>query len=124
MKKQYQDKFDEMQSKAVQILDQCYKENYDMCLLLIRWKHVLWGYRTPLELGDLGQCEDFMAHQAVQDLLDKVWFGGVEPFASLFKVCLIHKLCSIYNLVFSNLTSFVVKTSGLYLIPVDYNVLL
>ena len=86
MKKQYQDKFDEMQSKAVQILDQCYKENYDMCLLLIRWKHVLWGYRTPLELGDLGQCEDFMAHQAVQDLLDKVWFGGVEPFASLFKV--------------------------------------
>ena len=91
MKKQYQDKFDEMQSKAVQILDQCYKENYDMCLLLIRWKHVLWGYRTPLELGDLGQCADFMAHQAVQDLLDKVWFGGVEPFASLFKVCLIFK---------------------------------
>ena len=57
-----------------------------MCLLLIRWKHVLWGYRTQLELGDLGQCEDFMAHQAVQYLLDKVWFGGVEPFASLFKV--------------------------------------
>lgn len=85
LKKQYQDKFDEMQSNAVQILDQCYKENYDMCLLLIRWKHVLWGYRTPLELGDLGHCEDFMAHQAVQDLLDKVWFGGVEPFASLFK---------------------------------------
>ena len=47
---------------------------------------MLWGYRTPLELGDLGHCEDFMAHQAVQDLLDKVWFGGVEPFASLFKV--------------------------------------
>ena len=86
-----------------------------MCLLLIRWKHVLWGYRTPLELGDLGQCEDFMAHQAVQDLLDKVWFGGVEPFASLFKVCLIHKLCSISNLVFSNLTSFVVKSLNLRL---------
>ena len=28
------------------------------------------------------------------------------------------------NLVFPNLTSFVVKTSGLYVIPVDYNVLL
>jgi len=76
-----------------------HKENYDMCLLLIRWKHVLWGYRTPLELGDLGQCEDFMAHQAVQDLLDKVWFGGVEPFASLFKVCLMHKLWSMANLL-------------------------
>lgn len=73
-----------------------------MCLLLIRWKHVLWGYRTPLELGDLGHCEDFMAHQAVQDLLDKVWFGGVEPFASLFKVCLMHVIFNMWHVTCPN----------------------
>ena len=30
--------------------------------------------------------EKFMAHDAVQDLLDRVWFGGVEPCAQKWKV--------------------------------------
>ena len=33
-----------------------------------------------------------MAHQAVQDLLDKVWYGGLEPVNSVFK-CVI---CSLF----------------------------
>ena len=39
---------------------------------MIRWKHKLWGNRTALELADAAQLEKFMAHDAVQDLLDKV----------------------------------------------------
>jgi len=39
---------------------------------VIRWKHKLWGNRTALELADAAQLEKFMAHDAVQDLLDKV----------------------------------------------------
>ena len=40
--------------------------------MVIRWKHKLWGNRTALELADAAQLEKFMAHDAVQDLLDKV----------------------------------------------------
>ena len=50
----------------------CYNGNYDCALLIIRWKHKLWGNRTALELADTAQLEKFMAHDAVQDLLDKV----------------------------------------------------
>lgn len=91
MKNQYQEKKDELEEKAIAILQRCYESNYDQCLLLIRWKHVLWGNRTALELGELAEVQKFMAHQAVQDLLDKVWYGGLEPVNSIVK-CV---LCSI-----------------------------
>ena len=71
LKNQYQEKKDELEDKAIAILQKCYESNYDRCLLLIRWKHVLWGNRTALELGELAEVQKFMAHQAVQDLLDK-----------------------------------------------------
>ena len=54
------------------IIKGCYEGNYDCALLVIRWKHKLWGNRTALELADAAQLEKFMAHDAVQDLLDKV----------------------------------------------------
>ena len=41
-----------------------------------------WGNRTSLELAEQARLENFMAHDAVQDLLDKVWFGGLEPTSS------------------------------------------
>ena len=74
------------EEQAVEILQQCYQQNYDYSLLLIRWRHVLWGNRTLLEIADGSNCEKLMAHDAVQDLLDRVWFGGVEPCAAKWKV--------------------------------------
>ena len=92
LQNQYQDKKDELEQKAIDILQKCYEENYELCLLLIRWKHILWGNRTALELGELAEVNKFMAHQAIQDLLDKVWYGGLEPVNSIVK-CV---ACSIF----------------------------
>ena len=58
----------------------CYENDYEKCLLLIRWKNRLWGNRTPLELGDLASAENFMAHQAVQDSNSKIIFQPLLLF--------------------------------------------
>lgn len=86
LKTQYETKQLEVEERAVRLLDTCYVKNYDMCLLLIRWKHEIWGNRTALELADQARLRNFMAHDAVQDLLDKVWFGGLEPTSSYLRI--------------------------------------
>ena len=83
---EYSEQASKYEEDAVSILQACYQQNYDYSLLLIRWRHVLWGNRTLLEMAEGSSCEKLMAHDAVQDLLDRVWFGGVAPCSSSWKV--------------------------------------
>ena len=72
LRNSYEEQVAAFEAKSVGLLQGCYNGNYDCALLIIRWKHKLWGNRTALELADTAQLEKFMAHDAVQDLLDKV----------------------------------------------------
>ena len=52
LKNSYEEKRGEIEARAVKLVGKCYEDNYDMCLLLIRWKHKDWGDRTSLELAE------------------------------------------------------------------------
>ena len=50
-----------------------------MAVILIRKRQTLFGGRTIVDLANYGPLEEVMATAAVQEMVTKVWFGGLEP---------------------------------------------
>ena len=51
----------------------------EMAVILIRKRQTLFGGRTIVDLANYGPLEEVMATAAVQEMVTKVWFGGLEP---------------------------------------------
>ncbi|CBY18263.1 unnamed protein product [Oikopleura dioica] len=78
----YKEQQEKIEDYTVHLIESCYEQDYDQSLLLIRVENRHWGKRTALQLAEQARLSTFMSTDAVQDLLDKIWTGGLEPTSS------------------------------------------
>ena len=90
----YKEQQEKIEAYTVDLINSCYERDYDQSLLLIRVENRHWGKRTALQLAEQARLSTFMSTDAVQDLLDKIWTGGLEP-TSTFRLA----ICSVCPLL-------------------------
>ena len=66
-------------TKATDMLNRISQENGELALLLIRRKMPLLGRRSVLDVANYGELQDLMACEPIQEMITKMWFGGLEP---------------------------------------------
>lgn len=76
---QYEDVGARFESKATDMLNRISQENGELALLLIRRKMPLLGRRSVLDVANYGELQDLMACEPIQEMITKMWFGGLEP---------------------------------------------
>ena len=64
---------DEFESLAVQILDKFHQANPQGCNKAIIRQIPAYGNVTWLELAIKAEAKEFIAHRAVQDVLNNIW---------------------------------------------------
>ena len=69
----------EIEDYTVKLVDACYSVDSELCSYLIRVENRHWGKRTALALAEKARLKKFMSTHAVQDLLDQIWTGAMEP---------------------------------------------
>ncbi|CAF4169862.1 unnamed protein product, partial [Rotaria sordida] len=70
---------------AVQILEKLYEANLQQCLKSIIRQIPSYGNATWLELAVEAHAKEFIAHRAVQDLFNDIWFGYIKEAVSYVK---------------------------------------
>ena len=50
LKNQIDEKRDEVEGKAIETLGTCYTSDFELCLLILRRRHEMWGERTLLQI--------------------------------------------------------------------------
>lgn len=70
----YYDTANEFENLAVRILDKFYEINVDRCTQAIIRQIPSYGNVTWLELGITAEAKQFIAHRAVQDVLNNIWY--------------------------------------------------
>ena len=65
--------------KSIELVSSCYKENEEWTEIILTDRvEILNGRSTCLELAVETKQEEFVAHPAIQGLLDEVWYGSIE----------------------------------------------
>jgi hypothetical protein len=64
----------EFENLAVQILDKFYQVNAHACMKAIIRQIPAYGNATWLKLAVEASAKEFIAHRAVQDVLNNIWF--------------------------------------------------
>ncbi|XP_072374998.1 transient receptor potential cation channel subfamily M member 5 [Scyliorhinus torazame] len=93
-------KYDQL---ALDLFGQCYTncEDRAFCLLIRKTKY--WSKTTCLQLATEADAKSFFAHDGVQALLTKIWWGDMSTDTPIWKL-LCGFLCP--PLIFTNLISF------------------
>ncbi|XP_041054309.1 transient receptor potential cation channel subfamily M member 5 [Carcharodon carcharias] len=96
-------KYDQL---ALDLFGQCYTncEDRAFCLLIRKTKY--WSKTTCLQLATEADAKSFFAHDGVQALLTKIWWGDMSTDTPIWKL-LCGFLCP--PLIFTNLISFSVQ---------------
>ncbi|CAF3703303.1 unnamed protein product [Rotaria socialis] len=77
---------DQFENLAVEILDRFYQGNARACAKAIIRQIPVYGNVTWLKLAVKAEAIQFIAHRAVQDVLDDIWFGYIDQQESQTKV--------------------------------------
>ncbi|CAF2960103.1 unnamed protein product [Rotaria sp. Silwood2] len=84
--KNYIQSADKFEDLAVQILEKLYEANSQACLKSIIRQIPSYGNATWLELAVEANAKEFIAHRAVQDLFNDIWFGYIKESVSDIKI--------------------------------------
>ena len=61
------------------LLGKISQENGELALLLIRRRLHIFGRRSMVDVANYGGLRNLMASEPIQELITKMWFGGLEP---------------------------------------------
>ncbi|CAF4671358.1 unnamed protein product, partial [Rotaria sp. Silwood2] len=82
----YNQSADEFENLAVQILEKFYQANPKACLKAIIRQIPAYGNATWLEFAVAADAKQFIAHRAVQDLFNDIWFGYINEATTHFTI--------------------------------------
>jgi hypothetical protein len=68
------------------VLRECFKNNPKLTEDLLIQEIEMFSKRTVIELAIDSNSLDFMSNNAIQMLLNDIWFGKIDPETSYFKV--------------------------------------
>ncbi|XP_033120583.1 transient receptor potential cation channel subfamily M member 1-like isoform X2 [Anneissia japonica] len=68
----------EFQNLALDLLDQCYRQDDDFTMQLLTVQLKNWSNQTCLSLAAIGNHREFTAHICCQLLLNDLWLGGLQ----------------------------------------------
>ncbi|CAF3809072.1 unnamed protein product [Rotaria magnacalcarata] len=74
----YRQKADDFEDLAVEILERFHQNDSDLCVKAIIRQIPAYGNATWLDLAITANAKTFIAHRAVQDVLDNIWFGYID----------------------------------------------
>ncbi|CAF1291794.1 unnamed protein product [Rotaria magnacalcarata] len=74
----YRQKADDFEGLAVEILERFHQNDSDLCVKAIIRQIPAYGNATWLDLAITANAKTFIAHRAVQDVLDNIWFGYID----------------------------------------------
>lgn len=78
-KGEYEEWAEEYENKATELLGKISQENGELALLLIRRRLHIYGRRSMVDVANYGGLRNLMASEPIQELITKMWFGGLEP---------------------------------------------
>ena len=64
---------------ACELMTNLSRENPDLAIILSRRTQPAFGYRSLIDAANFGDLLDFMGTSPVQEIISKMWFGGLEP---------------------------------------------
>ncbi|XP_048401025.1 transient receptor potential cation channel subfamily M member 5 isoform X1 [Stegostoma tigrinum] len=93
-------KYDQL---ALDLFGQCYTNSEDRAFYLLIRKTKYWSKTTCLQLATEADAKSFFAHDGVQALLTKIWWGDMSTDTPIWKL-----LCGFWcpPLIFTNLITF------------------
>lgn len=65
---------EQFENFAVQILDKFYEDNREVCKKAIKRRIPAFGNVSWLEIAVAAEAKEFIAHRAVQDVFNDIWF--------------------------------------------------
>ncbi|CAB4001045.1 transient receptor potential cation channel subfamily M member 2-like, partial [Paramuricea clavata] len=79
---------DEYESLAVKLLDSCYINDEDLAQSLIVRALEPFGWLTCMDIAELAEDQNFIAHSSCQILFNRLWMGGIMLDTPWWKVLL------------------------------------
>ncbi|XP_028404438.1 transient receptor potential cation channel subfamily M member 2-like isoform X2 [Dendronephthya gigantea] len=79
---------DEFESLAVSMLDTCYLNDEDLAQSLLVRALEPFGWLTCMDIGQLAEDQEFIAHSSCQILFNRLWMGGIVLDTPWWKVLL------------------------------------
>ena len=67
----------EFESLAVKLLDSCYINDEDLAQSLIVRALEPFGWLTCMDIAQLAEDQNFIAHSSCQILFNRLWMGGI-----------------------------------------------
>ena len=67
----------EFESLAVKLLDSCYIDDEDLAQSLIVRALEPFGWLTCMDIAQLAEDQNFIAHSSCQILFNRLWMGGI-----------------------------------------------
>ena len=79
VKKLYNQMADDYEEKSVNLITEIAKTSGEFALIGIRQRMPNLSNRSILDLAFFGNLQKVMATDTVQELVTKIWYGGIEP---------------------------------------------
>ena len=67
------------ESLACDLVTNISRENPDLATILVRRNQPSFGHRSLIDAANFGDLLEFMGTSPVQEIISKMWFGGLEP---------------------------------------------
>ena len=78
--------FSEFEELAVSMLDSCYTNDEELAQSLIVRALEPFGWLTCMDIAQLAEDQDFIAHSSCQILFNRLWMGGIVLDTPWWKV--------------------------------------